>query len=78
MAAETSYAPTSLGPEAEVGAAVIQWAGAGAGSRGPGVVVALGTAAEVPGLAGASEVHVPQPGVAVVEGALAVVAAVVA
>ena len=59
-----------------MGVAVVQWVGAGVGSIGLGVVVALGTAAEVPGLAGVSEVCVPQSGVAVVEGAQAVVAAV--
>lgn len=61
-----------------MGAAAVQWVGADVGSTGPGVVVALGTAAEVPGLAGVSKVYVPQPGVAAAEGALAVVSAVAA
>lgn len=73
-----SHAPISQEPEAGAGAAVVQWAGAGVGSIGPGVVVALGTAADVPGPAGLSEVCEPQLGEAAVEGALAVVAAVAA
>lgn len=73
-----SHAPTSREPEAGVGAAAVQWVGASVGSIGPGVVVALGTAAEVPGLAGVSEVCAPQPGVAAMQGARAVVAAVAA
>lgn len=73
-----SHAPIFQGPEAGMAAAVVQWVGAGVGSIGPGVVVALGTAAEVPGLAGASEVCVSQSGEAEVEGAPAVVAAVAA
>lgn len=78
LAAGLSHAPTSQGPEAEAGAAEVQWVGAGVGSTGPGAVAALGIAAEVPGLAGGSEVCGPQPGMAVVEGALTVVAAVAA
>lgn len=61
-----------------MGAAAVPRAGAGVDSTGPGVVVALGTAAEVPGPAGVSEVCVPQPGVAVMERAPAVMAAVAA
>jgi hypothetical protein len=72
-----NHVPTSQAPEAGVGAA-FQWVGAGVGSIGPGVVVALGTAAEVPDSAGVSEVYVPQSGVAVVKGAMAVMAAVAA
>lgn len=73
-----SHVPISQGPEAGVGVAEVQWVGAGVGSIGAGAVVALGTAAELPGLAGVSEECGPQPGAAVVEGAPAVVAAVAA
>lgn len=78
LAAGLSHVPISQGPEAGVGAAEVQWVGAGVGSTGLGVVVALGIAAEAAGPAGKSELCGPQPGVAVVEGALAVVAAVAA
>lgn len=73
-----SHAPIFQVPEGEVGAAVVQWAAAGVGSIGLGAAAALGTAAEVQDPAGVSEVCVLQPGLAVMEGALAVTAAVAA
>ena len=73
-----SRVPISQGPGAGAGAAVVRQVAASVGSTGPGAAVALGTAAEVPGPAGVSEVCAPQPGVAAMVGALAVMAAVAA
>lgn len=78
LAVWLSHAPIFQVHEAEVGAAVAQWVAVGVGSIGPGAVVALGTVAEVQDPPGVSEVCAPQSVLVVVEGALAVMAAVAA
>lgn len=78
MGAEMSHVPIYQAPGTGVASAVIQWVAAGAGRTGLGAAAALGTAAEEPDLAGLPEACVLQPGVAVVEGPTAVMAAVVA